>query len=434
MKSKNTQGLGFWAVSAIGVGGMVGGGIFAVLGLAVQLAHGATPVAFLIAGIVAMVTAYSYIRFSVAFPSQGGTVEFVNQAFGEGVFTGSLNVLLWISYIVMLSLYAFAFGSYAGSFFSGSLEPIVRHIAITAAIIVMTVLNVAGSKLVGEAEEIVVGFKLAILFAFIVFGLPGADFASLSRASWPAIPQLVAGGMIIFLAYEGFELIANSAGDVRSPEKTLPRAFLASVLFVILLYMLISAVAVGNLSVDQIVSAKDYALAVAARPFLGAAGFSLIAVAAMLSTGSAINATLYGSARVSYIIAKEGELPHALEQKIWKRPLEGLLITAGISVVVANLFQLSSISVMGSAGFLMVFAAVNVAALKLRKRIGARAFLPLLGAILCVGALAALIWQRVSTAPEDIWIFISMVGLSLVVETLYRLRSGRSIRPQHKNQ
>ena len=434
MKRKNTRGLGFWAVSAIGVGGMVGGGIFAVLGLAVQLAHGATPVAFLIAGTVAMVTAYSYIRFSVAFPSQGGTVEFVNQAFGEGVFTGSLNVLLWISYIVMLSLYAFAFGSYAGSFFSGSLAPIVRHGAITAAIIVMTVLNVAGSKLVGEAEEIVVGFKLAILLAFIVFGLPGADLASLSRASWPAIPQLVAGGMIIFLAYEGFELIANSAGDVRVPEKTLPRAFVASVLFVILLYILISAVAVGNLSVDQIVSAKDYALAVAARPFLGTAGFSLIAVAAMLSTGSAINATLYGSARVSYIIAKEGELPQALEQKIWKRPLEGLLITAGISVVVANLFHLSSISVMGSAGFLMVFTAVNVAALKMRKRIGARAFLPLLGLILCVGALVALVWQRVRTAPEDIWIFISMVGLSLVVETLYRLRSGRSIRPQHRNQ
>ena len=104
--------LGLAAVVAIGVGGMVGGGIFAVLGLAVQLAHGGTAVAFALAGVVALLTTYSYAKLSVAYPSRGGTVTFLDRAFGAGMLTGSLNVLLWLSYVVMLSLYAVAFGGY----------------------------------------------------------------------------------------------------------------------------------------------------------------------------------------------------------------------------------------------------------------------------------------------------------------------------------
>jgi amino acid transporter len=96
--------IGLWAVVAIGVGGMVGGGIFAVLGLAVQLAHGGAPVAFALAGEVTLLTTYSDARLSVAYPSRGGTVTFLDRAFGAGMFTGSLNVLLWLSYLVMLSL------------------------------------------------------------------------------------------------------------------------------------------------------------------------------------------------------------------------------------------------------------------------------------------------------------------------------------------
>ncbi len=111
--------IGFWSVVSIGVGGMIGGGIFAVLGLAVQLAKGGTPVAFVLAGIIVLITSYSYAKLSITYPCQGGTVEFLNQAFGTGIFTGSLNILLWLSYVVMLSLYSYAFGSYAASFFWG---------------------------------------------------------------------------------------------------------------------------------------------------------------------------------------------------------------------------------------------------------------------------------------------------------------------------
>jgi amino acid transporter len=109
--------LGNWSVVAIGVGGMVGCGIFAVLGHAVQLAHGGTPVAFAIAGVVARLTSYSYARLSIAYPSPGGTVEFLNQGIGTGLLTGAISVSLSISYIIMLSLYAHAFGAMEQAFF-----------------------------------------------------------------------------------------------------------------------------------------------------------------------------------------------------------------------------------------------------------------------------------------------------------------------------
>jgi len=425
---KNNKSIGYWSVVAIGIGGMVGGGIFAVLGLAVQLARGGTPIAFLLAGAVAFITSYSYARLTVTYPSQGGTVEFLNQAFGPGLITGGLNVLLWLSYIVMLSLYAYAFGSYGASFFPAAMQPLWKHVFISGVVILFTALNVLSAIIVGESEEGVVGIKIAILLLFIGAGLWGVNIRQLAPATWTNSLQLVTGGMIIFLAYEGFELIANTAGDVKNPQKTLPRAYYSTVGFVIAVYVFVSIVAVGNLSIDEIIGAKDYALAVAARPFLGSVGFTLVAFAALLSTGSAINATLYGAARISYIIAKEGELPEMLERKIWNRPIEGLFITSGLTLLVANLLDLSSISMMGSAGFLLIFAGVNGANVRLYAQTGSHRWIAALGVIVCLSALGALVWQRATTSPKELWILGIMIGLAFAIEAVYRGVTGRVIR------
>jgi hypothetical protein len=422
--------IGFLSVVSIGIGGMIGGGIFAVLGLAVQLARGGTPVAFAIAGLIALMTSYSYARLSLAYPSQGGTVEFLNQAFGVGLTTGSLNILLWLSYIIMLSLYAYAFGSYGASFFNHSL--LWKHVLITLIVVLLTVLNFMGSAIVGKAEEWIVGFKVSILLLFIIAGLWSVDAERLHPSNWSPPAQLIAGGMIIFLAYEGFELIANTAGDVKNPEK-LPLAYYSAVSFVILIYVLVALVTVGNLPYDQIVAAEDYALAASAKPFLGTAGFTLIAIAALLSTSSAINATLYGAAKVSYIIAKEGELPEALERKVWNRPVEGLIITAIAVLLVANIFDLSSISTMGSAGFLMIFAAVNLANARLHNITKSRKWISMLGAFLCLLALAILLWQTSVKAPEKAGIFAVLVGASVGTEFVYRRVTKRVIRPLCKH-
>ena len=419
---KHQGSIGLWGAIAIGVGGMVGGGIFAVLGLAVQLTGGGAPVAFLVAGAVALLTAYSYSRLSVGYPSQGGTVEFVNRAFGENLFSGSVNVLLWVSYIIMLSLYAQAFGGYAAGLVGHPHSALWRHACLSGVVIALTALNAFGSSAVGRAETWIVGIKISILLLFVGTGFASIDAARLAPSSWGSPLSLVAGGMLIFLAYEGFELIANTAGDVKDAKRTLPRAYFAAVGFVIVLYVAVAAVTVGNLAVPEIVAARDYALAEAARPFLGQAGFTLVGAAALLSTASAINATLYGAARVSYIIAKEGELPSLLERNIWNRPVEGLLITAAATLLAANVFDLSNIAVMGSAGFLLVFAVVNMAAARRSDDIGANPTIAITGTVACLAALAVLLWQ---SRHDLVGLFAlpAMLLLAVTVELAYRVAS-----------
>ena len=424
----NKGAIGYWSVLSIGVGGMVGGGIFAVLGLAVQLARGGTPVAFILAGAIALVTAYSYAKLSVRFRTRGGTVEFVNRAFGTGVFPGGINILLWLSYIVMLSLYAYAFGNYGSSFISGSAQGAAKHLLVSLAVVVFTGLNILGARAVAESEDLIVAVKIAILTFFVAVGLVGLKTLALAPKAWAPPGQLIAGGMIIFVAYEGFELIANTAGSVKNPARTLPLAYYSAVGFVILLYVLVSVVTLGHLPLDQIAAARDYALAEAARPFLGNLGFVMIAIAAMLSTASAINATLYGSARVSYMIAKDGELPERLDEKIWRRPIEGLLITAAVTLVVANVADLSSISTMGSSGFLLIFATVNAANVRLATVTNSRRWISILGLGLCLAALAVLVVQRAVEAPGELGVLAGLMASAFVIEVVYRKTTGRVIK------
>ncbi len=416
--------VGLWGAVAIGVGGMVGGGIFAVLGLSVQLTGAGAPVAFLLAGLVALLTARSYALLSTSYPSRGGTVTFLNHAFGPGRLAGGLNVLLWVSYIVMLALYAQAFGAYAASFLPRSAQGLWKHLFLTAAVVALAALNVAGASTVARAERIVVTIKIAILLLFVAVGLTGISASRLAPTHWSPPISLIAGGMIIFLAYEGFELIANAAEDVADPGRTLTKAYYICVLFVIVLYVLVAVVSVGSLPIAELVNARDYALAAAARPALGQAGFAIIGVAAMLSTASAINATLYGSARLTYTIAKSRELPAELERPIWNQPLEGLFITAGATIILANLMDLTNISTMGSAGFLIIFAAVNLAEARTARERGSAAWVSALAAVACTAALLALITN--STAGAAL-VLVVMVALSFGIEIVFKSLAARRV-------
>jgi len=157
---------------------------------------------------------------------------------------------------------------------------------------------------------------------------------------------------------------------------------------------------------------------------MGHIGFIIIAIAALLSTSSAINATLYSTARVSYIVAKDGELPEIMEKKIWKKPLEGLLITAGVSLLLANILDVSSISVMGSAGFLLIFTAVNYVNFRKHKETDSNRWISLIGAIVCLVAFAALIWHGESNMT-DLFVLAAMIGGSFLFEALYRTFTSR---------
>lgn len=425
--SESVGTIGYVAAVSIGVGGMVGGGIFAVLGLAVDIGGGGTFIAFFVAGMVALVTAYSYARLSVALPSDGGTVSFINTAFGSGRITGSLNVLLWCSYIITTSLYAYAFGSYGATFLADSAQGVGLHLLISGSIIVITGLNVLSAQLIAGAEDYIVAAKIAILVAFVAYALTVADLGASAPSEWSSPGSLVAGGMLIFVAYEGFELISNAAGDIRNPAQSIPRALYTSVLFSIVLYMLVAVVTVGLLSLTEITQAADFALAEAAQQVWGGVGFDLIVVAALLSTASAINATLYGTARISVEIAIDGELPTKLENKIAGKPLVGLFITAAAALAIANLVPLEAISSLASAGFLIVFAAVNAANVRLADRTDSRRWLSVMGTVACIGALLALLVNTAGNRPQDLALLAALLAIVFIGEATYQHR--RRLRP-----
>lgn len=416
--------IGLKEAMSIGIGGMVGGGIFAVLGLAASLAKGGTPISFLIAGLIALITSYSYVKLSLTYPDRGGTVKFINQGFGVGIFSGGINNLLWVSYIIMLALYASAFGSYAPNLLKLTNNIAVdAHIYGSAIVIIATVINYYSISIVGKIESIAVIIKLIILLSFVaigLYGLVGNSFVGqLSPENWESSFKLVAAGMIIFVAYEGFELIANAAPDIENPERNIPRAYYWSIIFVILLYIIIAAITVGSLPFAKIATAQDYVLAEAAKPMLGQIGFTIITVAALISTFSAINASLYGGTRVNYEIAEDDELPHAFTFKFWNQPI-GLLITSVVTLIAVNTLKLESISTAGSVGFLLIFAVVNFVGLHLSSQIKGNKLIPFIGFIACTVALFVLLAQQYSTSKSDVFIALGIVAFCFVTEAVYK--------------
>ena len=409
---------------AIGIGGMVGGGIFAVLGLAVEFAKGGTPVAFLIAGIIAILTAYSYARLSLYFPSKGGTVHYINKAFGKNVFSGGTNNLLWISYIIMLCLYASAFGSYGSKLIviSGNYT-IDKHILLTGIILFSALLNYISFKVMSIAESVAVFTKMVILGGFVIMGIYGLytspSLHQLSLVNWSPTFKLISGGMIIFVAYEGFELIANAVPNIENPKKNITRAFYISVVSVVLLYILIAIITVDTVSFDQIVKAQEYVLAVAAEPMLGRIGFTIIGITALISTFSAINSTLYGGSRVSYESGEDDEAPRQLTKYYWNQPI-GLLFTVILTLIIANTLNLESISTAGSAGFLLIFATVNYANYKLADITFSKKYISLIGTALCLTALIVLIVQQFETNIIGVSIVFGITIFAYFFEYIYK--------------
>ncbi len=414
MKNK----IGFIEAFSIGVGGMVGGGIFAVLGLTIELSKGAAPIAFFIAGIIALITAYSYVKLSLRYPSEGGTIEFIVQAFGNGAFSSFINSLMLISYVIMIALYAYAFGSYASALIVGGDNELIHNALAISVIIVFTLINLLGAFMTGKAEDIMVFIKLAILLLFCGVGFFTIDFTHLSPTEWMPLSSVVTGGLMIFLAYEGFELIANTARDIKNPEKNLPLAYYSSVIFVIILYIVIAMVAVGNVSFQEAEKSKDYILAIAAEPFFGHSGFILIGVAALLSTASAINATIYGSGRTAYLIAKLGEIPSSFEKKV-KEGFEGMIIIALLAIIFSISFNLENISVAGSLGFLIIFSLVNLANFRLYKETKANRVIAGFGFILTLSAIVVLISYNTLHAPKSLLSSIIVIAITGVFSYLY---------------
>src|SRR6516164_7417961 len=384
--------IGLVAAVSIGIGGMVGAGIFSILGVVAHAAGNAMWLAFAIGGVVALLSTYSYAKLGATFPSAGGATHFLVKSFGDGMLAGGLNLFMWVGYIISLALYATAFGGYAATFFTTAPSALLLKSLAVASVVLLTLVNAFGATFMGRWETFIVAVKVAILVLFSAVGLCFIRPGYLSPELWPETKSVLFGAGMLFIGYEGFGLITNAAADMREPRKLLPRALYISVILVIALYLAVSLTVTGNLSDYEIEQSKDYALAEAAKPFLGQSGFRLIAIAALFSTASAINATLV--------------------------------------VVVMLIFDLSGIAMMGSAAFLLIYAAVNVGHLKVRDQTGASAIVVWLSLLTCLAMFAILCVYTYQEQPRAIAALILIAAASFAAEWAYRRWTGRRITQQ----
>jgi amino acid transporter len=357
-------------------------------------------------------------------------VDFLNRAFGSGALTGAANILLLLSYVVLLSVYAYAFGSYGADLSPEASQPFWRHALTSGVIIGLLAVNVFAAPLVIRSENVFNAVKMLLLAGFVVAGLlTPMDWSRLDPVGAVSPMAVVAGAMLIFLNYEGFELIANASKDVADPRRSLPIAYLGGVLIVIGLYMLIVGVVLGHMSVEQVGGARDTALSAAGREILGRAGYVAMIVAALLATCSAINATFYSTGRLAYVVAKTGKLPRELERSIRGQHSEGAMICAALALAVANFVPLDAIATMGSAGFLILFMLVNLANVRLARATGSRAWLSGIAALSTAVALVVLC-IKVDENPatrNHLWNLAAMIAASLAIELVYRGVTGRRI-------
>ena len=424
---KREEKLGLRELVAMGVGGMVGGGIFSVLGLSVGLAGHAAPIAFAFGGLIALLTGISYSRLGLAFRSDGGSFTYLEHAFRHKNIAGMGGWLLVVGYIGTMSLYAYTFGAYGSAMLgAGSPGSLWHHVLESAIILAFLGVNLYSVKATGSSEDILVFVKITILAIFSLAGL----FCIKSDRIFPVLNMgiggLFMGAALIFVAYEGFELIPNAVKEMKDPARNLTRAIYASIIITTLIYIVVALVAVGNLTPTEINRYGEYALAVAARPSLGEAGFMLIGLAALLSTASAINATLFGTARLSVVMAKDKELPRTFSYRERTKdiPWASLVIISLITLVFVNVANLKVISSFASSCFLLIFAMINISALRLRKKIGIKTAFPLTGALLTITSFVVLLGYLWNSDWE---VLIWVVAFFVIIASVELLFTERGI-------
>jgi len=416
----------YWSAVAMGIGAMVGAGIFALLGQAGAIAGSAVWISFVIGGIIALLSGYSMGRLGARYPAAGGVVEYLVQGFGAGRFSGAMSVMMYIAALVAVSLVARTFGSYAHALMpAGSPHWLVQAFA-AAIVLAFMFVNLNGALAMARMENIVVLIKMSVLVGFAIIGLAFIAPGRLSPQNYPPVSTIFYSVAVTFFAYEGFRIVTNAAEDMRDPARTLPRAIMTAILLVMVVYVAIAITVFGNLPPTDVIAAKDFALAESAKPVFGQFGFTVVAVAALFATASAINASLYAVTNVTYQLARLGELPCAFAKPI-AHSREGLVISSLIIIVLAIFFDLSSIAAIGALSMLIIHMTVHIGHLRLLTETGASKILVVLAAVANAAAIVLGAFHLGGTSPMLLVWIAGFFFLAMAIEMILNRIVGRSI-------
>ena len=411
----------------VGVGAMVGAGIFSLLGAAGEVAGAAVWISFLIAGAIAMLQGYSFAKFGSTYPSAGGLLEYVSRGFGEGHISAVTAWLVYFANVIVTAMVAVSFGSYASSMFTNESAAWAKVFAVLV-VIGMTALNVVGSTAVAKVQSLIVFIVVGILTFFAVVTIANMDPSLLAPAHYPGLKEIVSSVALTFFAFLGFGVITFTAKDLPDPSHQLPRAMYLALGIATVVYVAIALGVFGTLTVGKVIESGPTAIAVAAEPVLGRAGYWLMSVTALFATAGATNAGLYPAPGLCEHLASTGQFPTLMGGRIRGRASTGLLIAAAAIVVMVIGFDLSAIASIGSAVALMIFAFVTAAHLRVYRETGAKAWVLVLALSVIVVTLVTFILTTLIHEPASIWTLLGILAVSIGLDLGWsRVRDRRAL-------
>ena len=429
--STSTRSMTIRQAAFIGVGAMVGAGIFSLLGAAGEVAGAAVWVSFLIAGGIAMLQGYSFAKFGATYPSAGGMLEYVARGFGQGHISAVTAWLVYIANIIVTAMVAVSFGSYASSMFTDESAAWAKVFAVLV-VVAMTGVNIVGSHVVAQLQSAIVFVVIGILTFFAVVTLVNLDPSLLAPSGYPGVQEIVSSVALTFFAFLGFGVVTFTAKDLADPARQLPRVMFLALGIATAVYVAIALGVFGTLTVEKVISSGATAIAVAAQPVLGRAGYWLMSVTALFATAGATNAGLYPAPGLTEHLASTGQFPPLMGKRLGGRVSVGLLLASAAIVVMVIGFDLSAIASIGSAVALMIFAFVTLAHLRVYRETGAKAWVLVLALAVIAVTLLTFVFTTLVHEPASIVTILAILVLSVGLDVGWSGRRDRMEPPTTK--
>lgn len=404
---KRGRVLGVAELIAIAVGGMVGGGIFTVLGISVSLVGAYTPLAIAIGGVIAMLAAYNYVKLGVYYKDEGATYSFYKKTFPSTPFAASL-IGWWVifGYISTLALYAYTFSSYTISSFSFANNELVRKAIAGAVIFIFALINIWSVKGMGKVEDLMVYTKMTILAIISIVLIYHADTTLpvlLKNNHHTTTFAILTVSALTFVAYEGFQLVINAVNEMKNPDINIPRAIYGAIILVILIYVIISLGAILSMPFKEIADNKEYALAAGAKQIMGNLGANLVIAGALLATSSAISGTLFGSSRQAAVISEDGYFPSFLSIRKNSIPVYAIISMSVLSFSLIAMGNLEIILEFGSITFILVSWLMAFANLKIRAKTNSSLAIIILSLIALFLGASLIVYYEINSDIKQIY-------------------------------
>ena len=411
------------ATVAMGTGVMIGAGIFALTGQVAEYAGPWFPAAFLIAAIISAFSAYTYIKMSNKYPSAGGIAMILHKAYGQSAVTGAGALLMAFSMIINESLVARTFGTYTLQLFDAGeqewLVPVLAVGLIASAFLV----NLAGNKYIGAVSKITAILKVGGILAFAAAALWASGFsfeAATTESSDYSFTGFLAGVALAILAYKGFTTITNSGDEVKNPERNVGRAIMISLGICLAVYMAVAFAVGASLTIEELVKAKDYALAEAARPTLGQFGFLFTVAIAIIATASGLLASVFAVSRMLAMLTEMNLIPHSHFGMPGRIQKHTLVYTVVLAAFLAVFFDLSRIASLGAIFYLVMDIAIHWGVYRhLRHDVGAKGWILLSAIALDAVALGAFLAIKSAADPMIVLIGIAAIVVIFAFEKFY---------------